>query len=80
MEEEEFDNAKPTVIYFHGYLEHMQMESVKVIADAYLRRNDHNLIILDWGELADGNYLLDAVPNSHKVCKLSIKKIVAFVC
>lgn len=26
-----------------------------------------DLIILDWGELADGNYLLDAVPNAAKV-------------
>lgn len=26
-----------------------------------------DIVILDWGELADGNYLLDAVPNALKV-------------
>lgn len=33
--------------------------------------NDNHLfldtIILDWGDLADGSYLLDAVPNAVKV-------------
>lgn len=90
LEQEEFDNAKPTVFYLHGFLETMEVESIKVIADAYLKRGDHSelfvmidlpvtivtrvifllfldLIILDWGDLADGSYLLDAVPNSVKV-------------
>lgn len=26
-----------------------------------------DLIVLDWGDLADGSYLLDAVPNAAKV-------------
>lgn len=26
-----------------------------------------DIVILDWGELADGSYLLDAVPNAVKV-------------
>lgn len=26
-----------------------------------------DIIILDWGDLADGSYLLDAVPNAAKV-------------
>ena len=42
LEQEEFDNAKPTLIYIHGYLEHMQMESVQVVSEAYLKRNDHS--------------------------------------
>ncbi|CRL04727.1 CLUMA_CG017787, isoform A [Clunio marinus] len=67
LEQEEFDNAKPTVIYIHGFIETMANESIKVIVDAYQTRGDHNIIILDWGELADGNYLLDAVPNSVKL-------------
>uniref|UniRef100_A0A1L8DJ03 Putative vitellogenin n=1 Tax=Nyssomyia neivai TaxID=330878 RepID=A0A1L8DJ03_9DIPT len=58
-----FDTNKPTVLYIHGYLETMDVESIQVIADAYLARNDHNILILDWAELADGNYLIDAFPN-----------------
>ncbi|KAG5684759.1 hypothetical protein PVAND_013973 [Polypedilum vanderplanki] len=70
LEQEEFDNAKPTVIYLHGYIEHMEIESIRVISEAYLKRGDHNLILVDWAELADGNYLLDAVPNAMKLANL----------
>lgn len=51
----------------HGFMETMEVESIHVIADAYLERKDHNILILDWGELADGSYLFDALPNSIKV-------------
>ncbi|CAO1383460.1 unnamed protein product [Diamesa tonsa] len=67
LEQEEFDNAKPTVVYLHGFLETMEVESISVIANAYLTRNDHNILILDWGELADGSYLLEALPNALKL-------------
>lgn len=44
------------------------MESVKVIVDAYLQRNDHNIIILDWTEDAAGSYLLSAIKKMRQVC------------
>ncbi|XP_021702753.1 endothelial lipase isoform X3 [Aedes aegypti] len=62
-----FDHTKKTVMYFHGYIESPEVESVHVIVDAYQKRNDHNLIILDWTQLVDGNYLLEAVPNCKKL-------------
>ncbi|XP_052865814.1 phospholipase A1 VesT1.02 isoform X1 [Anopheles cruzii] len=62
-----FDKGKKTVMYFHGYIESPEVESVHVIADAYLKRGDQNIIILDWASLADGNYLLEAVPNCKKL-------------
>lgn len=65
-----FDRSKKTVMYFHGYIESPEVESVHVIVDAYQKRTDHNLIILDWTQLADGNYLLEAVPNCKKVFKV----------
>lgn len=67
LNHERFDPNIPTVLYLHGYIETMQVESSHVIADAYLKRNDHNILLLDWAELADGNYLFDAVPNIKKV-------------
>lgn len=67
MNHERFDPNLPTVLYLHGYLENMEVESSHVIADAYLKRNDHNTLLLDWAELADGNYLFDSVPNIKKV-------------
>jgi hypothetical protein len=62
-----FRQCKPTVFYFHGFLEKVYDESVNVVVDAYIKRNDHNLVIVDWSELADGSYIFDAVPNHKRV-------------
>lgn len=62
-----FDVLKKTVFYIHGYQEGPNDESVNVIVDSYLQRNDHNILVLDWSQLANGNYLIDAVPNAKQV-------------
>lgn len=62
-----FDVSRKTVLYIHGYLEGPEHESVSAIVDAYLQRNDHNVLIVDWSQLALGNYLIDAVPNAKQV-------------
>lgn len=56
-----------TVLYVHGYLETLDVESIHVIVDAYQQRGDHNIFVLDWATLADGNYLLDAVVNAKQL-------------
>lgn len=67
LEQPEYDSSRPTVLYLHGYLENPSVESIHVIVDAYQIRNDHNILILDWGELADGSYIFEAFRNSIKV-------------
>lgn len=67
LEDENLDLTKNTVLYLHGYLEDPDVESIHVIAEAYLERDDTNLIVLDWGELADGNYIFDAVVNAKQL-------------
>lgn len=62
-----FDVLKKTVLYIHNYLEGPNHESVNVIVDSYLQRNDHNILVLDWSQLSNGNYLIDAVPNAKQV-------------
>lgn len=62
-----FDVLKKTVFYIHGYLEGPNHESVNIIVDSYLQRNDHNILVLDWSQLSNGNYLIDAVPNAKQV-------------
>jgi hypothetical protein len=42
LEQPEFDNAKPTVVYMHGFVETMEVESIRVITEAYLSRADHS--------------------------------------
>ncbi|XP_034669537.1 inactive pancreatic lipase-related protein 1 [Drosophila subobscura] len=67
LEDENLDLGKNTVLYLHGYLEDPDVESINVIAEAYLERKDTNLIVLDWGELADGNYIFDAMVNAKQL-------------
>lgn len=67
MRHNSFEMDRETVIYIHGYVESMEVESIRVIADAYLKRGDHNILILDWAALADGNYVIDAVPSAKQV-------------
>jgi pancreatic triacylglycerol lipase len=54
-------------LYAHGYIESPAEESVSVIVDAYLKRGDHNVLVLDWTELADGHYMFEALPNTKRV-------------
>lgn len=64
---EKFNSEKPTVLYCHGYLEAPPNESIHLIVDSYLQRNDHNVVILDWSSLVTGDYILTAVPNAIAV-------------
>lgn len=48
-------------------MESPSQKSVNVIVSAYLKRNDYNILVLDWSSLADGNFFFDAVPNAKLV-------------
>lgn len=68
----EFKLDRPTIIYAFDFLENHESVSTQSIVDAYLQRGDHNILILDYGELSGGNYIFDAVPNAMKVRKTII--------
>lgn len=67
-----FDHKKKTVLYIHGYVEAPTHQSIHVIVDAYLTRDDYNCLVLDWSELADGNFFVDAVPNIKQVKLINV--------
>lgn len=67
MSDSKFDHKKKTVLYIHGYVEAPSHQSIHVIVDAYLTRDDYNCLVLDWSELADGNFFVDAVPNIKQI-------------
>ncbi|KYN02692.1 Pancreatic triacylglycerol lipase, partial [Cyphomyrmex costatus] len=50
-------SSKPTVIYIHGFTENLEKKSVQTIVQAYLKRNDHNIIAVDYGKLANDSYV-----------------------
>ncbi|XP_070162078.1 lipase member H-A-like [Polyergus mexicanus] len=58
--------GKPTVLYIHGYTEHVEKESVRTVVQAYLKRNDHNVIAVDYGKLVSDSYM-KAVRNAPRI-------------
>lgn len=63
----DFDLNKKTVLYIFGYIESMKSESVKTIVSAYQKRNDYNVIVLDWMKIVARNYAFQTLPDSIKV-------------
>lgn len=62
-----FDKELKTVLYIHGFRENFKSESVETVVKAFIKKNDHNILVLDWSVYAKGNYVLYAVPNLIKV-------------
>lgn len=68
MSQENFNNDKVTVFYIHGYKETAEQESVHTVVKAYLdSRPDDNIVLIDWSNMAMGNYFINAAPNTRKV-------------
>ncbi|KAJ8711990.1 hypothetical protein PYW08_008944 [Mythimna loreyi] len=55
-----FDVKRPTVIYAHGYVELSTDESITTVVSAYLQRGDYNVLLVDWSNIAFGNYVIIA--------------------
>ncbi|KAH0954067.1 hypothetical protein HN011_009505 [Eciton burchellii] len=60
------DKNKPTVLYIHGYTENLMRNSVKTVVQAYLKRNDHNVMGVDYGILANDSYI-SLVKNAPRI-------------
>ncbi|XP_029173938.1 phospholipase A1 member A-like [Nylanderia fulva] len=65
---------KPTVLYIHGFTEHLEKESVQTVLQAYLKRNDHNIIGVDYGKLVSESYM-KAVINAPRVATVLAKTL-----
>jgi len=64
-----YDNTRPTVLIIHGYTEDYRKvnSSARLLANAYIARGDHNILILDWTIYAVGDFFSAAIPNSSRV-------------
>lgn len=67
----EFNKANPTVFYFHGFQGNMTSDHILTIVNAYLTRADSNLVVVDWTQLSNTNYIMEIVPNVWKVSSYS---------
>jgi len=70
LDDPNFRKENPTVIYAFDFLEDANSTSTALIVDAFLERGDFNVLVIDYGKHAAGNYIFDAVPNAIKVRKL----------
>ncbi|XP_046743816.1 pancreatic triacylglycerol lipase-like [Diprion similis] len=62
------DPRRPTLLYLHGFREDLTGESVRAIVDAYLDRGGHNVIAVDFAEIANKTYV-QAVESAEAVGK-----------
>ncbi|XP_011695073.1 PREDICTED: phospholipase A1 member A [Wasmannia auropunctata] len=61
----QINNNKPTVLYIHGFSENLASESVRTVVQAYLKRNDHNIIGVDYSQLANDSYVTVVINAPH---------------
>lgn len=65
VEDPAFDKSRPTVMYFHGWLESGELDlSVTAIRGAYNDRGDHNVLSVDWSYYSKNFfYNLNVIPQ-----------------
>jgi hypothetical protein len=64
---EKFDHKKPTVLYVFGWTRDPTESTSVLIINAYLRRGDYNILVLDWGDYTVGLYSFVMA----RMCKMS---------
>lgn len=55
------------MLYGYGYTESFNSLSTQTVAESYIARNDHNILIIEWSNYSNGSYVFDAIPNSKIV-------------
>ncbi|XP_032671812.1 pancreatic triacylglycerol lipase-like isoform X2 [Odontomachus brunneus] len=71
-------NDRRTVLYIHGFTENLEKKSVHTIVQAYLKRNDHNIIAVNYAKLANESYptVVKNVANVGAVLALALDSMV----
>uniref|UniRef100_A0A2H1W268 SFRICE_021854 n=1 Tax=Spodoptera frugiperda TaxID=7108 RepID=A0A2H1W268_SPOFR len=69
-----FDAKKPTVLYVHGYVELLTDDSITTVVSAYLKRGGYNVLVVDWSNLAFGNYVIVAKTVPRPITVLLLGK------
>ncbi|XP_046475616.1 phospholipase A1-like isoform X2 [Neodiprion pinetum] len=57
---DQMDVSKPTVVYTHGLYGTPSWQSTKAIIDAYLQRGEHNVLYMNWANIAVSAYVYAA--------------------
>ena len=70
-----FQLNRETVFLIHGWTESSKSESFDSMCKAYVERNDHNVVIVDWGQYSVGEYYF-TIPKFTKISKIIGKHLV----
>lgn len=66
----------PTMIYGYGYTETYTSLSTQTVVSSFIDRMDHNILVVEWSNYSDGNYIFESIPNAHRVGDLVGKALV----
>lgn len=72
-----FNVNRPSVVYAYGFTQTYNSNATQRIVEAYIARNDHNILVIDWYNYSTGDYLLNAVPNTLKVADVMAKALLS---
>lgn len=62
----EFDDTRKTLFYISDCYEYNN-ESVHVIVNAYAKRTDYNVLVLDWFSFNNADFFSVLLPNLNEV-------------
>lgn len=51
-----FNSKRPTMLYVFGWTQSPDAETSQLLLKAYLKRADHNVLVLDWSDYSVGTY------------------------
>lgn len=62
-----FDANRPTMLYISGWIQSPDTETSQQLIQAYLKRGDYNVLVLDWGDYSVGLYSAVLI----RMCRIS---------
>lgn len=72
-----FNKSSRTMLYGYGYTEKYTSMSTQTVVKSYIERGDHNIMVVEWSNYSDGNYIVDAIRNAYKVGDIVGKTLLA---
>jgi predicted alpha/beta-fold hydrolase len=67
LDHPDYNKSLPTVLYVHGYTESFHAKSTQTVVEAFITRQSHNILVLDWSTYANGLYTWTASRNVYPV-------------
>lgn len=63
----DYRNDLPTMLYGYGFTESYTSLSTQTVVSSFIDRRDHNILVVEWSNYSDGNYIFEAIPNAHRI-------------